>query len=209
MRFVRSVRSFGLLCSLVVLLSLLSACGEPEPRFAEDGQTAAAAPTEETSASPTESASVPEEEADEVPAYPSAAQGSGRAAAVAFVRHYFAMIDYASNTGKVAPLRRLGDRERCRACAGGIAYIEDVYADGGHIEGLVQTVSVKTAEGFHGPGGVTWLVSLDDTSSAHVEVHASGKQKKWQEGTDALEVMVARLGPASSPWRVTDFRLIA
>lgn len=207
MGFVRSVRSFGVLCSLVVLLSLLSACGEPEPRFAEDGPTAAAAPTEEPSASPTESAPVPEEEAGEVPAYPSAAQGSGRAAAVAFVRHYFAMIDYASNTGEVAPLRRLSSA-RCHACAGGEEAIVEVYGKGGRIEGIVQTVDVTWTNELAKSSAGDWIVDVRVENTPHVVVHGGGQRERFAAAATEIELIVARDGPQGRPWLTNDYQVL-
>ena len=67
------------------------------------------------------------------PTMPAQAQGTSKAAAKAFVRHYFVAINYASSTGESAYLRELSDPE-CASCAAIAGNIADIYASGGSIQ---------------------------------------------------------------------------
>ena len=78
------------------------------------------------------------------PPLPAAATQDTPAGAQSFARYYIEVLDYASHTGDVQSLRRLGNCETCLAQADGI---EKFFKSGGHVEGgeirITNTESVR------------------------------------------------------------------
>jgi hypothetical protein len=102
-------------------------------------------PLESTSTSPTPSPSP----TIAAPALPAEAQGTSKAAAKAFVRHWIDVLNYAMNTGDTAELVDLADRS-CSTCEAIANRIEDVYAAGGHLEGSGwRILTLSYLEGEH------------------------------------------------------------
>ena len=66
------------------------------------------------------------------PPLPATATQDTPAGAASFARYYIEVLDYASHTGDVRALRRLGDCGTCRAQANGI---ERFFKEGGRVEG--------------------------------------------------------------------------
>ncbi|WP_090860343.1 DUF6318 family protein [Nocardioides lianchengensis] len=113
--------------ALAVGLVLLAGCSgddDPEPKISPtDSSSVASTPTP----SPTPSGPVE-------PTMPAEAEGEDAAAAEAFVRHFWAMVNYAQTTGDVQALEGLA-LGSCQTCASGAKWIADVYQRGGLIEG--------------------------------------------------------------------------
>lgn len=109
--------------TLVIGLGLLAGCqdgDDPDPKVP---------PTESSSPTPTPSPTGPVE-----PTLPAEAEGDDAAAAEAFVRHFWAMVNYAQASGRVEPLVELA-LPSCATCASGARWIADVYRRGGEITG--------------------------------------------------------------------------
>jgi hypothetical protein len=86
-------------------------------------------PLESTSSSPTPSPSP----TITAPTLPAEAQGTSKAAAKAFVRHYIALMNHAVATGHVNPLSDASD-PGCSSCAAVVQQVDSVYNAGGSIE---------------------------------------------------------------------------
>ena len=112
MRFPR--QSIAPFAAIALLCGPLSAC-------ASDVQqpTTLPAPSEalSPSAAVTSPSAGPDTEAATAPVLPAEAREQTAAGAIAFVRHYFAVLDYAYATGDTAPLANISDPE-CQACTG-------------------------------------------------------------------------------------------
>lgn len=109
----------AVITALALLLGLSACSGEdPEPKVAPPSPTAPS--TTGTSA-------------ERPPEMPEAAKGTDAAAAEAFVRFYWEMVNEAQATGDVAALRSFA--ENCPTCDGGINSIESIYSDGGLVTG--------------------------------------------------------------------------
>ena len=109
----------AVIAALALLLGLSACSGEdPEPRVA---------PPSPTEPSTTGTA------AETPPEMPEAAKGTDAAAAEAFVKFYWATVNYAQATGNTDALRALGDN--CVNCDNSVDFIEEVYGGGGHIRG--------------------------------------------------------------------------
>jgi hypothetical protein len=121
-----SVRRFaGLLTAVTAGALALGACqANPAPP-----------PLVSTSTSPTPSPSP----ATAAPTLPAEAQGTSKAAAKAFVRHWIDVLNYAAKSGDTRTLCDLSD-SRCIACAGAIDSIEEVYSAGGSMGGTGWSV---------------------------------------------------------------------
>src|SRR6478609_11779950 len=98
---------------------LVTGCSDddPKPKF---GPTPSATPSS-TPSSATSGPTTP------LPTLPPEAQGTGPDAAEAFVKFYWATVNYAQATGDIDALRKLGDNS-CKACRGGVGYLEEVFA---------------------------------------------------------------------------------
>jgi hypothetical protein len=85
-------------------------------------------PLESTSTSPTASPTP----TAAAPTLPVEAQGTSKAAAKAFVRHYIALINHAVATGETTSLLEASDPE-CSSCEAVIERVDNVYSAGGSI----------------------------------------------------------------------------
>jgi len=104
---------------------LLAGCVEDKPR--EPGPTSKPSP------------------AATVPPMPAAALEGSDAGAIAFVRHYIDVFNYASNTGDVKKLNKLSDPD-CEECNEYIDLYKETYIDGGYFQDSDWTMSQPTAE---------------------------------------------------------------
>ena len=64
---------------------------------------------------------------------PAQAKADTEAGAIAFVKHYIDVFNYASNTGDVAELQRLSD-PKCEGCNNYIELYKNTYAAGGYFK---------------------------------------------------------------------------
>ena len=154
--------------ALVAALVLLAGCSgddEPRPRIA---------PTDSSSVAST-TAPPPTPTGPVEPTLPAEAAGEDAAAAEAFVRHYWAMADYAQATGDVVAFRRLG-APSCGACTAAADFVQGVYAKGGEISGGETQISRIDSTRLESGGGVSFQVKLVVSNSAQVVDHAGQKQ---------------------------------
>ncbi len=71
---------------------------------------------------------------------PPEARANSKAGAIAFVKHYIDVFNYASNTGDVEELQRLSD-PKCAGCTKYIDLIEKTYDAGGYFKDSGWAVS--------------------------------------------------------------------
>jgi hypothetical protein len=119
--------------AVVVAAGLLASCqSNPAPSPAE-GLESSASPSVSASPTPTP------------PAMPAEAEGTSRASAKAFVRHYISLINFAMATGDVTALENLSS-DRCSTCAAVRERIIAVHADDeGRVEGGGWTIASQDA----------------------------------------------------------------
>ena len=114
------------LVGLSVLAVVSTGCqSNPKPPPLETADSSSATPTP----SPTEAA----------PTMPTEAKGTSEAAAKAFVRHYVDTVNYAMRTGVTADLDRLA-APSCSTCRAIVDRIDEVYSEGGRLEGAGWTI---------------------------------------------------------------------
>jgi hypothetical protein len=101
------------------------------PSESETGSASPATPTSEpTPTQPSEPAA---------PKLPTAATKHTKAGAIAFVRFYLALLNYAAHSGDVAPLRQHSTRD-CEACRDDAKTWSDLYSADGWAKGGVLTL---------------------------------------------------------------------
>ena len=142
------------------------------------GCTSDAAPTPEPL--PSRSASPSPSPSATPPSLPAEAEGTSPAAAKAFARHYFDLINYAARTGDTADLRAASAHE-CVSCDAIAGNIEEIYEAGGHIQGqgweLRLVRELKTAQGRSTLSlGVFLNTEAVISSSGNEERHESRRQ---------------------------------
>lgn len=176
--------ALGLALCLAIALGGLAGCGEqPDPKPVAD-------PT------PTPSATTPTPTA---PALPTAATKHTKAGALAFAKHYIALINYAQATGDTDEMRNAGGR-RCRSCRQLRQTVETIYSSGGTIDGGAWRVRK-----------VLGVIPNADTDGFNVEAvirfgpqvirRGGGKVQQLKGGTGAITVFVS---PQKRGWEVDE-----
>lgn len=123
------MRQGGLILALCLLVA--GCGGEPSAPVPSSGPSATASPT--PSSTPTGA-----------PVLPEAATQNTKAGAIAFVKHYIELINYAQATGDTAALAAV-DSKACKSCANARNHLDQIYAAGGHITGGEFSVAVYQA----------------------------------------------------------------
>jgi hypothetical protein len=132
-------------------------------------------PLASTSTSPTPSPSP----AIAAPTLPAEAQGTSKAAAKAFVRHWIDVLNYSAESGDTNTLRELSD-SRCAACAGAIQSIDEVYSAGGAMHGdgwSVLDLKYQPLQPRHEP-----VVAVGLRIAPQRVIPASGKESRRFKG---------------------------
>ena len=127
-------------------LTLTGCGGAPEPP-----------PPPKAQESPAPSATATPSAAPTPPAMPAKARKNSRAGAIAFARHYVALINHAQAIGDTAPLAAVEDAA-CESCRNGREFVRRVYASGGRISGGELRVSDALAIPDSTTGG--WTVAV-------------------------------------------------
>jgi len=91
------------------------------------------------------------------PVLPEEAKENTKVGAVAFVRHYVDLINYAQATGDVEALAAV-EADSCKSCVLGREFFESVYAMGGRIEG--GTFRAAAVAPLPNPVDGDWLVAV-------------------------------------------------
>jgi Family of unknown function (DUF6318) len=195
--------------ALTVLATALMVAGcanDPEPKFADPTTSE---PTFSDTGSPTATTDPTNETTGGLiepvePEYPAAAKGEGKSAAVAFVKYYVDMLDYAQATGELETLRSLGT-QTCQGCNGAADLIEDTYRAGGHYEGLKRSIKVTFTDTGNVGGGDFVVVDTRMTTSKHRKTTGDGDVEKFQGGTSPIEFLVSR---QSGGWLIGSIQAI-
>ena len=193
MRFLR--QSIAPFAALVLLCGFLSACAADAPQ-----PTILAAP----SGGPSPSAAVTSPspgQAVAAPDLPAEAREQTAAGAIAFVRHYFAVVDYAYATGDTAPLANISDPD-CRPCAGIQEMITIAFASGGSYRrsrGVVADLSLANGDP---PGPVE--IHLTYRSDGAVQLDSlGGELRHLQPAVDEPYRVI--LDPSEGGWLIYDY----
>ncbi|WP_296607448.1 DUF6318 family protein [Nocardioides sp.] len=159
----------------------LGACSgdDPEPKVADPSPSATlpSSPSTTPVSGPVE------------PTMPAEARGTDAAAAEAFVKFYWEMVNYAQATGDVEGVRDLAPQ--CGTCDAAINYIVDVYDRGGRIEGGEGRFRHLRANFLDHEGGVRALVRGDLASAEQrVDLPGSRNDQSFPGGTLPFELLL-------------------
>jgi Family of unknown function (DUF6318) len=166
----------------------VSACSgdDPEPRLAPSESSSPSAPSTSPASGTT------------APTMPAEAVGTDAAAAEAFVRFYWEMVNYAQETGEVRELAALG--KKCSACESGVATVVDTYAGDGAIRGGdARLVELETS--FLVRSGDDWAVVECDliTTEQVVDLPGKSRDERFSGGRTPIRVI---LEPVNGVWMV-------
>ena len=132
------------------------------------------------------------------PALPPAATANTKAGAIAFVKHYIDLINYAQATGDVAPLKAESSNT-CKSCNSVSEVAQSIYAEGGHISGgrwRIKAMFAVAAE----PG---WIVTARINFGPQVVRKTdSAAEQNLGGGTLLLNVHAKRM---HSGWEVSSW----
>jgi hypothetical protein len=134
-------------------------------------------PKADPSPSPSSPVTSPVSTTPSPPVMPDAAKANTKAGAIAFVRHYIDLVNYAQATGDVNALEEVEDHG-CKSCEHGQTYLSSIYEAKGHIDGGQWTIRRVTAE----KSGENWAVTVSGdfapsdvfTAPSAAPSHASG-----------------------------------
>jgi hypothetical protein len=166
----------------LIALLLTSACG--------GDSSASPTPSPSRSPSPTATSTTPTP-----PALPAAAKKNTKAGAIAFVRHYVEVLNYAQESGDVEAIRELSSTA-CETCKSVAGVISDLYERGGTVKGGERTVGRHVAQ--RGSGG--WLVLLR-VRSAPQRISIPGEETRELPGGSKSEEFLVT--PDEDGWKVS------
>ena len=137
----------------------------------------------------------------DAPVLPPGADAQTADGAMAFVRHYFAVVDYAYATGDTAPLAAVSD-PACRPCAGVKGMIDTTTSEGGsYASTTTQLIELTVPDGE--PRGAV---------EVHVQYHADGAVRLDSGGAEVSRLETADgdrlrfvLVPAGLSWLIYDY----
>lgn len=107
---------------------VLAGCSDGADADADGGGTPTSPAATEPSGDPSGTPVV------QAPSLPVEAREQTEAGAEAFVRYYVELMNYGQASGDASPLEAVSAQE-CGACSGFISTVDDVYVDGGAVEG--------------------------------------------------------------------------
>ncbi len=133
-----------------------------------------------------------------VPSMPAEAKEGSDEGAIAFVKHYIEVFNYASNTGDVEELQKLSDSD-CGGCTEYIDLFRKTYADGGYFKDSDWQLNTITAEA-QGSEMVVFA-HLSAPKGRYKTSTKSTERAGEGESTDVTLVPA----PTSSGWILTQF----
>jgi hypothetical protein len=148
------------------------------------------------------SATTPASTTPSPPVMPDAAKANTKAGAVAFVKHYIDLVNYAQATGHVDVLAGVED-PGCESCANGRNALAKIYDAGGVITG--GKLSFRFTSAAPSPRYRGWLISGSLHFSPQIVVReAGGTPEDLGGGATPANAFVSTKN-ASHEWRVMDW----
>jgi hypothetical protein len=124
------------------------------------------------------------------PVLPAAAKEASERGARAFIGYYWALINYAQQTGDVSRLRALS-APTCAGCSAGITGVRRLYRSGGRLRGGDYAVQIAQIGRLRGrdPSHVAFEALLDTRNEEQLIVHADGTQASQRAGAHRVAVI--------------------
>lgn len=182
-----------LLAALLLVPALVS-CSDDEPSADPPSP-----PSSSVSTSVSETQTGPVE-----PVMPDAAKKPTKAGAIAFLEHYWAMVDYAEATGRTSGLAVLA-LPGCQRCTGGVQFLERMAKASGRIIGEGRTVRSNEIQlgRFGGALVATIRASIEISPSVEFYGRKNSKNKRWPGGTSVYEFAIQR--SAQDAWQLAQW----
>lgn len=134
------------------------------------------------------------------PVLPAAAKEKTKAGAIAFVRHYVDVLNYATFSGETDTARKL-DGEHCESCERMLAAIDAIYENGGQVEGGAWKPSPVSQAPQ--PGGNGWAVDTKISYGPQDVVPSKGAEAKHYTGGGRLVTFLVEY--RSGTWAVSEW----
>jgi hypothetical protein len=171
----------------VVSVLALGACSgsDPQPKFADPTPTVPSSPSTTAVSGPIE------------PTMPAAAQGTDAAAAEAFVKFYWEMVNYAQATGDLDGLRSISPAD-CEACQRGVDYLDSVFRRDGRVRGGENSLS-SISSGPVGGDGKRRYVRFDLSNTRQVVAIPGHRDEVYRAATVHGEAVLVK---TPTGWRL-------
>ena len=187
---------------MTLMGALLSACASDveQPTTLEPPSAAVSTPAVATPPS-----GEPAPDPPAAPVLPAEGREQTAAGAIAFVRHYFAVVDYAYATGDTAPLAAASD-PACLPCAGIKEMVDATTSAGGsYADRKTQLVELTVPDGE--PQGAV-EVHVRYESDGAIRLDSGGTAVSRLEGArdDRLRIVLV---PVESSWLIYDYSEMA
>ena len=138
------------------------------------------------------------------PVLPPESKAHTAAGAMAFVRHYFAVVDYAYASGDTVPLQAISDPE-CRPCGGIIAMVNSTTRVGGSYEPWSISISELAVPDGEPQGAIE--VHMLYSADGGAELDSAGRVVHMLEATSNERVRVV-LAAGDAKWLMYDYSVI-
>ncbi|GAA3676729.1 hypothetical protein GCM10022237_40200 [Nocardioides ginsengisoli] len=191
----RSTRAASAVVLTACLLALAGCRASPDPAtptsvWTPSGSPSAPAPGPTSAVAPAE------------PALPEAATEASERGARAFIEYYWALINYAQETGDVARLKALS-ASTCSGCSAGITGVRRLYRSGGRLQGGDYSITIVQIGQLHGrdPSHVAFEALVRVRNEEQHIVHPDGTQETQHAGAHRVAVLAF--------WLVDHWRLDA
>lgn len=153
--------------------------------------------------SPSPPPSSPTTTAPVVPTMPPEAQQNTRKGAVAFVKHYIELLNYAQATGEVSDLRSASSSD-CQSCSTTARRLEELYEGGGSLDGgEIKFIDDLTD---HNAAEKTWLVTVRVEYAPQIVHNIDGSTQNLDGSTRTHDFVV---GFRDSHWMVFEWSRIS
>jgi hypothetical protein len=157
-------------------------------------------PKADPSPSPSSPVTSPVSTTPSPPAMPEAAKANTKAGAIAFVRHYVDLINYAQATGDLAELAT-AEEVACKSCSAAREGVRSHYAAGGSINGgdwLVRSANAVPNGAISG-----WVVDLAVRFDRQV-IHF-GDSRPDEVNPPSQNVISVQLSRSEGTWKVLEW----
>ena len=189
----RRMRATMSLTATLLLFACLAACS------ADNAQPTVLAPSSprpaDTSAHPPAGAEI------SAPVIPPEAQVQSADGAIAFVRHYFAVVDYAYATGDTAPLAAVSD-PACRPCAGIKGMVDATVSEGDSYASKRTRLIELTVPDGEPQGAVEVHVRYDADGAVQLDSGGAELRRLGDAKADQLRFVLI---PSQASWLIYDY----
>lgn len=138
------------------------------------------------------------------PAMPEAARAHTEAGAIAFVEHYWHIVNYSLRSPDLQALKALS-MNGCRGCMGGIQTLQDIKSSGGTINGGDATITDLKARGYRAGNQIIYEVTFKHTNEPEFDDYP-GTERDVHRGS-STKPMRMKLFATPDAWQVAELEV--